>query len=143
MKKIINKILCIAIIMLIFLGIVNNCMASSVEIAPMKDTVTSMVITGVLTVVIIGITALIIYLIPTFIACKRKHTNKVAIILINILLGWTFIGWVGCLIWACIDNKSNKASEDKYGDLARLQKLKAEGTITDVEFEIEKQKLLR
>ncbi len=33
--------------------------------------------------------------------------------------------------------------ESKIEDLERIQNLKANGTITDVEFEIEKQKLLK
>ncbi|MDR1905408.1 MAG: superinfection immunity protein [Clostridiales bacterium] len=51
---------------------------------------------GVITI----IASTIIYFIPTIIALKRDHRNKVGIILLNIFLGWTFVGWIGSLIWA-------------------------------------------
>ncbi len=41
-----------------------------------------------------------IYLIPTIIAVKVNHPNKAAIIVLNILAGWTFIVWVVALVWA-------------------------------------------
>lgn len=46
-------------------------------------------------------------------------------------------------MWAFIDNNTSKISTDKYEELAKLQKLKDSGTITDVEFEVEKNKLLK
>ncbi|MFR5509139.1 MAG: superinfection immunity protein [Clostridia bacterium] len=105
---------------------------------------------NIVELVILGIILLLIDLIPTVIAIKRKHTQKVAIILVNIFLGWTLIGWIGCLIWVFIDPNKNEQNNvtrniggSRYEDLARLQKLKESGAITDIEFEIEKQKLLR
>lgn len=53
---------------------------------------------------IIIITALI-YFIPTVICLIRKHTYKLYIICLNIILGWTLIGWIASLIWSFIDNK--------------------------------------
>ena len=41
-----------------------------------------------------------IYLIPAFLAFSRKSPDKLAITALNVLLGWTVIGWVGSLIWA-------------------------------------------
>jgi hypothetical protein len=41
-----------------------------------------------------------LYLIPTLIAYRRRHHNRAAIALLNILLGWTFFGWALALIWA-------------------------------------------
>jgi hypothetical protein len=43
---------------------------------------------------------LAIYLLPTIIAASRHHPNRTAIILVNVLLGWTAIAWVVALIWA-------------------------------------------
>ena len=40
------------------------------------------------------------YLAPWSIAFARHHQQQVPIFLINLLLGWTFIGWIGALIWA-------------------------------------------
>jgi hypothetical protein len=41
-----------------------------------------------------------LYFLPGFIAFRRKHRNRVAILVINIFLGLTGIGWVVALIWA-------------------------------------------
>lgn len=41
-----------------------------------------------------------IYFIPTIRAYKIKHRQKDPIFLINIFLGWTFIGWLIALIWS-------------------------------------------
>ena len=43
---------------------------------------------------------LVLYFVPTIIAARRKHHNAVAIGALNLLLGWTLLGWVGALVWA-------------------------------------------
>jgi hypothetical protein len=43
---------------------------------------------------------LIIYLLPTIIASSRKHHNAGAIFALNLLLGWSFIGWIVALVWS-------------------------------------------
>lgn len=40
------------------------------------------------------------YFLPSLIAMLRNHKNKSAILLLNTLLGWTVLGWVGSLVWA-------------------------------------------
>lgn len=42
----------------------------------------------------------LLYFLPAFIALLRGHHNGFAIFLTNLLLGWTFIGWVVALIWS-------------------------------------------
>ncbi len=91
-----------------------------------------------------------LYFLPAIIAYKKSHANKGIILLLNFLLGWTFLGWAACLVWAFIDTDGNKANKtlrnvggNTYEDLLRLQKLKDSGTINDIEFEIEKAKLLK
>ena len=56
---------------------------------------------------IIIITALI-YFIPTVVCLIRKHTYKFYVICLNIILGWTLIGWIASLIWSFIDNKKTE-----------------------------------
>lgn len=43
---------------------------------------------------------LIIYCAPAIVAAQRDHHNRQAILVLNLLLGWTLIGWIGALIWA-------------------------------------------
>lgn len=54
-----------------------------------------------------ALTILTIYFVPTFVAYIRNTPNKNKILVFNLLLGWTFIGLVGVLIWACITKKPN------------------------------------
>ena len=35
-----------------------------------------------------------VYFIPTFIAFKRLHYNRIFILICNLLFGWTIIGWI-------------------------------------------------
>lgn len=49
------------------------------------------------------------YFFPTIIASNRKHRNKSPICLVNLIFGWTFIGWVFALIWAMTDNVNSKS----------------------------------
>jgi hypothetical protein len=37
---------------------------------------------------------------PLIIAAERGHPDKDAIGVLNIFLGWTFVGWVSALVWA-------------------------------------------
>lgn len=40
------------------------------------------------------------YIVPGIVATIYGHRHKVAIWVLNILVGWTVIGWVALLIWA-------------------------------------------
>jgi Superinfection immunity protein len=46
------------------------------------------------------IVLLCLYGFPSWLAWYRDHHNLAAIVLLNLLLGWTVIGWVAALIWA-------------------------------------------
>ena len=46
---------------------------------------------------------LLIYFLPTILA--RNKADALGVFLVNLFLGWTVIGWLVALIWAC-------ASED-------------------------------
>lgn len=52
-----------------------------------------------------------IYLLPTILAGVRSNPQTLAIFVLNLLLGWTVLGWVGALVWACVSSKSPKAGE--------------------------------
>jgi Superinfection immunity protein len=41
-----------------------------------------------------------IYLIPTLVARCQEHHQLYAIGVLNLLLGWTLVGWIGALVWA-------------------------------------------
>jgi hypothetical protein len=50
---------------------------------------------------IVIITVVFLYFAPSIVAGRRQHRNGAAIAILNLLLGWTFIGWVIALAWAC------------------------------------------
>ena len=53
-----------------------------------------------ITYAIVAIAAILIYFAPTFIAAYRKLGDVWAILVINLFLGWTIVGWVVALAWA-------------------------------------------
>lgn len=56
---------------------------------------------GSMLVLVFVVTAVaIIHFVPSIIAAHRNHQNKIGIFILNLLLGWTVIGWVAALIWA-------------------------------------------
>ena len=57
---------------------------------PMEGTILSLIVLVILA----------LYFIPTIVAVKRDHPSKGGIIVLNIFLGWTFIGWVVSLAWS-------------------------------------------
>ncbi len=53
-----------------------------------------------ITLIIVVVIAAVIYFLPSFIALRRRYHNATAILVLNIFLGWTFLGWVAALVWA-------------------------------------------
>lgn len=73
--------------------------------------------------------------------CKRIGKDKG--IDYGFLIGW-ILGIIGLIIILVLPSNGQDSNNiNKYEQLAQLQKLKENGTITDAEFEIEKTKLLR
>ena len=93
-----------------------------------------------------------LYFIPSIVALIRSKSNLLAIIALNILLGWTVIGWIVALVWSLtsnskaqqivINNKSDEPHNDNLSKLEKLKKLLDSDAITREEFEVQKKKLL-
>jgi hypothetical protein len=47
----------------------------------------------------------LLYFLPTIIALVRERHDKFAIFLVNFLLGWSVIGWIVSLVWACKNDR--------------------------------------
>ena len=45
---------------------------------------------------------LLLYPLPSIIAVVRRKRNRAAIIALNLLLGWSLLGWVVALVWALL-----------------------------------------
>lgn len=100
---------------------------------------------GIPELVIIVLSA-VLYFLPSILGRKKNNFNS--ILILNILLGWTLIGWVVALVWAVSKDKkeifinNTTVNKSKIEDLAQLRKLLDEGTLTNDEFELEKKRIL-
>jgi hypothetical protein len=46
------------------------------------------------------IAMIVLYFLPSLIAYLRQHKNILAIFMLNLLLGWSVLGWVVSLVWS-------------------------------------------
>ncbi|MDR2455098.1 MAG: superinfection immunity protein [Deltaproteobacteria bacterium] len=49
----------------------------------------------------------LLYVLPSIIALARRHQRAAPIILLDIALGWTLLGWLWALLWS-ISRKAGK-----------------------------------
>ena len=54
----------------------------------------------------LGLVGLLLYFLPTIVAASRHHSSVIGILLLNFFLGWSVIGWIIALVWACLDQPS-------------------------------------
>ena len=58
-----------------------------------------------------GAVLLLIYFLPAIVASMRRHRQSLAIGILNLVAGWTFVGWVIAIVWACTaDTKPRSAN---------------------------------
>lgn len=48
------------------------------------------------------------YFLPTIIAAVSKHRQLAAISILNLLAGWTFIGWIVAIVWAFVESQPQR-----------------------------------
>lgn len=58
--------------------------------------------------------ALIAYFIPAVVARERRHPQRTSIGLLNLFLGWTFLGWVVALVWAASHIEHHEPHASKF-----------------------------
>ena len=104
---------------------------------------------------IIVLTALLLgYFLPTVYAFVKHSKNVVGIFVLNLFLGWTFVGWVIALVWALREGERPvmPAAQQQLivtphssvaDELAKLEQLRKDGVLTDEEFDRQKQTILR
>lgn len=46
------------------------------------------------------------YFLPTYEANIRRQPNMTSIVVLNVFLGWTLVGWVVAMVWGCADRQS-------------------------------------
>jgi hypothetical protein len=72
--------------------------------AKSSDSSPASLVSGIL--ILIGVLAL--YFLPSIIAHKKR--NESAIVTLNLLLGWTVLGWVIALVWALTNDPKIKVN---------------------------------
>lgn len=110
------------------------------------------------------IAAPLLYFLPLIEAKLRRRPNFTSIAIVNTLLGWTFVGWVVALAWACSNRPDVKDPQSGTpspvpapltrastaptpqlsvaDEIQKLADLRSRGLITDEEFNAQKAKLL-
>jgi hypothetical protein len=53
----------------------------------------------------------VLYFIPGLVAENRRHSSRGAIIALNLLLGWTVLGWIIALVWSLTGNVERRRAE--------------------------------
>jgi Na+/phosphate symporter len=48
----------------------------------------------------IQVAAVLVYLAPSIIAQRYQHPKQTIILMLNVSLGWTIVGWIVALAWA-------------------------------------------
>ncbi len=67
----------------------------------------------VLLLLVLGVClAAFVYFLPSFVAGLRGHQNAPAIFVLNLLLGWSFIGWAVALVWAFTEVRRQGAPDE-------------------------------
>lgn len=74
---------------LIYIGI-------AIGMLPLTQEVTAIA----LIVMILAPIVLLIYFLPSLTALKKNKANSIAILTLNLTLGWTLVFWVVALIWS-------------------------------------------
>ena len=59
------------------------------------------------TFAIVVVIAVVVNFIPSFIAFSRDHPQRILILFINLIMGWTIIGWAALLYWATRESKGS------------------------------------
>lgn len=54
---------------------------------------------------VLDLIVLALYFLPAIIAFMRGHPHPWVVTIADFLLGWTFLGWVACLIWAMVGRR--------------------------------------
>jgi hypothetical protein len=92
-----------------------------------------------------------LYFLPTIVGYSKSNAG--AIFLLNLFLGWTFIGWVVALVWASTTepprpvipptySTSKPASSSSIDEIVKLSSLRDKGAITEAEYQREKERIL-
>ena len=61
---------------------------------------------------------LIFYLLPFSVAVFRNHDTPIGVLVVNLLLGWTILGWLAALAWAFLPSSGPSHARSKNSEPA-------------------------
>jgi len=70
--------------------------------------------------IVIVIALVAVYFLPSIVAeTRRKHTGTAGVVIVNLFLGWTLIGWLVAFVWACTGktDRDVKAEQRRHDEL--------------------------
>lgn len=71
------------------------------------------------------------YFIPVIVAYARNHRQILPIFMLNFFAGWTVAGWVGALVWACMQGE-NHTNSRRRRRVARPGRTRSSGVRSSV-----------
>ena len=74
-----------------------------------------------------------LYFLPSILASARRRPNTTTIFIINLLLGWTALGWIAAMVLVFIEPNFSIAGNKSALDIAKTRY--AKGEISQAEFE--------
>lgn len=85
-------------------GIVVVAMIALFAVILVGSTEAGKVLQGLILVAFIAV----FYFLPALVARSRQHSKLPAVFVLNLLLGWTLLGWVLALVWAYSESPGSK-----------------------------------
>ena len=87
------------------------------------------------------------YMFPWVISLMRDHPHRLGIFFLNLLLGWSLVGWVAALVWAFVKPQEPRVvvgqrTSSTADELAKLHELHTAGVLTAEEYDAQKRKVL-
>ena len=61
---------------------------------------------------LVSIIVLVLYFAPTIVAVARGHHGALGVFALNLLLGWTLLGWAGALVWVIAEEHEAPVRND-------------------------------
>lgn len=55
---------------------------------------------------------LLFYFLPSIVAVERNHPAWAGVFIVNLIFGWTAIGWIAAFIWAFTGTQSQAARDE-------------------------------
>ena len=66
-----------------------------------------------------------IYFLPTLVGCVRaKADGMFGVVMVNLFLGWTVLGWLSAFVWACSGRTEGDIRREKRQHAELLAALK-------------------